>query len=94
MNNLAMISIDGTIFYGFSSAARALACDRKYLSYKAHKFKGNFTFCGRKVKVLNFMKIANYNSFEKRKNYINERLRNYYHEKKKRQLSTKSELVG
>ncbi len=63
MKEKIIISIDGSIFYGWKSASRVLLTTDKWLFVKAHRYKGVFEHKGRKVKVLNFSKVSNYERF-------------------------------
>ena len=62
---IAVFSIDGEIWKGYRTTCRVVATSRDYLFLLAHKHKGIFTHNGRKIKVLNFAKVANWERYKK-----------------------------
>ena len=60
-----LISVDGSIWRGYKPVARILASTDQYLFLKAHRHNGAFELKGRKIKILNFKEVANWDRYNK-----------------------------
>lgn len=61
-----IFGIDGEIWKGYNAASRVICTSKDYLFFLLHKNKGKeFEHNGRKIKCLNFLKIANWERYQK-----------------------------